>query len=215
MDLRYLNYAGQPPQHVLNTGATFDLIVKAPQDFWRQPPDIDIFTAPALYQPMPLHSFSRARVTAKANYKTLYDQGGLFMALPTRTGNPLQRWIKAGIEFYNGVPHFSVVVAGSSADWSLMPMPDNNPVVTVEFERSIRGTDVWSGKESLWVYLVDSEGKRIAVRQVTDVFLDGEIGELWVGAFAGKPGETVEGGTGSQLTVTFSNLEIEQASKNL
>ncbi|KAH7161979.1 hypothetical protein B0J13DRAFT_463350 [Dactylonectria estremocensis] len=214
MLLKYANYNGEAPQNVLDPGATFNLTVTAPQDFWRQPPDVDIFTAPMLYQSMSLHSFLRARVTATADWTTLYEQGGLVIVLPTRTDNlevkNKRRWIKAGIEYYDGAPHLSVVMADGWADWSMMPMPGNCPKVTLEIERSTRGSESWDGKESLWVYILDAEGNRKAVRQVTDVFENGEDGELWVGAYAGKPGETVKGETGSQLTVQFSDFNIER-----
>ncbi|MDX3924243.1 MAG: DUF1349 domain-containing protein [Shinella sp.] len=56
--------------------------------------------------------------TIEGNYETLYDQAGVFLRLDA--GN----WIKAGIEFTDGLMHFSVVVTRGVSDWSVIPLPD-------------------------------------------------------------------------------------------
>lgn len=56
-----------------------------------------------------------ARVTG--DYRALYDQAGLMLHLDERT------WIKAGIEYTDGMMHFSVVVTSGVSDWSVIPLP--------------------------------------------------------------------------------------------
>lgn len=55
------------------------------------------------------------------DYRTLYDQAGLFVRLDERN------WIKAGIEYTDGLMHFSVVVTRGVSDWSVVPLPRAGP----------------------------------------------------------------------------------------
>jgi hypothetical protein len=47
------------------------------------PPEISTFNAPLIYKKISLSSFQRVRVTVSADWKTLYDQGGLVFILPS------------------------------------------------------------------------------------------------------------------------------------
>ena len=51
-------------------------------------------------------------------YKHLYDQAGLMLRIDAT------HWVKTGIEYTDGVMHFSVVVTGPRSDWSVIPLPD-------------------------------------------------------------------------------------------
>lgn len=59
------------------------------------------------------------------SYEALYDQAGLMLRLDAA------HWIKTGIEFTDGVMHFSVVVTGGRSDWSVIPLPDAGPATEV------------------------------------------------------------------------------------
>lgn len=52
------------------------------------------------------------------DYRHLYDQAGLMLRLDA------QNWIKTGIEYTDGLMHFSVVVTRTVSDWSIIPLPD-------------------------------------------------------------------------------------------
>ncbi|HTV70122.1 MAG TPA: DUF1349 domain-containing protein [Rhizobiaceae bacterium] len=56
-----------------------------------------------------------ARVTGE--YEALYDQAGLMLYLDDKN------WIKTGIEYTDGMMHFSVVVTREVSDWSVIPLP--------------------------------------------------------------------------------------------
>lgn len=60
-----------------------------------------------------------ARVLGR--YEALYDQAGLMLYLDEKN------WIKAGIEYTDGLMHFSVVVTREVSDWSVIPLPDATP----------------------------------------------------------------------------------------
>ncbi|WP_394890689.1 DUF1349 domain-containing protein [Mesorhizobium sp. AaZ16] len=55
------------------------------------------------------------------DYQALYDQAGLYLRADER------HWIKAGIEYTDGMMHFSVVVTNGVSDWSVIPLPDATP----------------------------------------------------------------------------------------
>ncbi len=57
----------------------------------------------------------------KGGYEALYDQAGLMLCLDERN------WIKTGIEYTDGMMHFSVVVTREVSDWSVIPLPQASP----------------------------------------------------------------------------------------
>ncbi|MCJ1285174.1 hypothetical protein MMC26_004512 [Xylographa opegraphella] len=154
---------------------------------------------------MPLSSFHHAQVSICAEWKTLFDQGGLCIILPQNDGK--SKWIKTGIEFYNGAPNVSTVACDRWADWSLTPLPDGDQKgVTIGMER-----ELLDGKASsvLVVYIVEGNVKR-NVREITWVFEDtGENErECWVGVLVGKPTKDTDDEE-ANLEVQFKGLEIE------
>lgn len=55
------------------------------------------------------------------DYEHLYDQAGLMLRIDERN------WVKTGIEFTDGLMHFSVVVTREVSDWSVIPLHDAKP----------------------------------------------------------------------------------------
>lgn len=62
------------------------------------------------------------QVKIDAKYEALYDQAGIMIR--SDAGN----WIKAGVEYTDGCPHFSAVVTREFSDWSVLPAPSAGPV---------------------------------------------------------------------------------------
>ena len=69
-----------------------------------------------------------ARFTGR--YEQLYDQAGLMVL------GAGDAWMKTGIEFTDGIMHFSVVLSAPRSDWSVIPLPD----ATAETEIGVRVT---------------------------------------------------------------------------
>ncbi|RFU36470.1 DUF1349 domain-containing protein [Actinomadura logoneensis] len=70
-------------------------------------------------------------VTFLARFDTLYDQAGLMIRVDER------RWIKAGVEWTDGLPHLGAVVTHDRSDWSLSPVPDwDDRLVTIRASRA-------------------------------------------------------------------------------
>lgn len=172
--------------------AEFSIKAHPSTDIWSKPPDTQSFTAPILYQPVPLQSFKRARVAFNAQWKHKYDQGGLVIVLHNKDGS--HKWVKAGIELAHGKPHLSAVAKDNWADWSLLPVPSGGGAATLEMVRE--------ADDSLWIYLVEGVQKS-PIREVTWVFQE-NVQECWVGVYAARPG--TEGG---ELEVNFGHLIID------
>ncbi|KAJ5762142.1 uncharacterized protein N7511_005524 [Penicillium nucicola] len=179
---------GTPPaQFIINAPASTDI--------WDKPPSTSRFSAPVLYQSIPLKSFKRARVAFNALWEKQYDQAGLILVLNTVNGG--KKWVKSGIELTHGRPHLSTVAKDNWADWSLQAVPSGGGAATLEM---VREQD-----NSLWIYLVEGLQKS-PLREVTWVFEEKGVQDLWVGVYAARPSS--EGGL---LPVNFGHLIIDQA----
>ena len=70
-------------------------------------------------------------VTFDAGYDQQFDQAGLMVRADAET------WIKAGVEFSDGVPQLGAVVTLGRSDWSVSPVPEwAGRRVTVRASRS-------------------------------------------------------------------------------
>jgi regulation of enolase protein 1 (concanavalin A-like superfamily) len=172
--------------------------IKAPPstDVWAKPPATHRFNAPILYKTLPLKSFKRARVSIVAEWKVLYDQGGLIIVINGPGDEAQRQWIKCGIEYTNNKPHISVVAKDRWADWSLTPVPSGGQAATIELVREDDNT--------LWVYLVEGVS-RVPLREVTWAFEQEETAECWIGAYAAKPSSSPT----DDLVVDFRHLIVE------
>ncbi|PLB50445.1 hypothetical protein P170DRAFT_435637 [Aspergillus steynii IBT 23096] len=172
-----------------------EFVIKAgPEtDVWAKPPSTESFNAPILYRSVPLASFKRVRVAFNALWQQKYDQGGLILVLNGADGS--RKWVKTGIEFTHSRPHLSTVSKDRWADWSLQPVPSGGGAATLEL---VRESD-----NSLWIYLVEGIQKS-PLREVTWVFEEQDVKDLWVGLYAARPSK--EGG---ELDVNFGHLIVD------
>ncbi len=192
-----------------STSDSFTITAHPITDIWRRDatPEGDVFNAPYIYTTLTPTTFSRLAVTVTVPWRTQFDQGGLLIAFPSSikgSGNghgQNWRWIKAGIEMFDGKPALGVVGTDRFSDWSLAPMPgpDADHQREAEFEAVRDGT-------SLWVYVV-VDGERRALREVKWAFLGGEE-EVRVGVYAAKPTPD-EGAAEAGVEVGFSGLVVE------
>ncbi|KAL8724460.1 MAG: hypothetical protein Q9166_007945 [cf. Caloplaca sp. 2 TL-2023] len=212
--MSYKLYHPHPSQPSLPTThskfAIITLLAPPSTDIWRKPqPHTDRFNAPLYVTSLPLKDLKAVQVTVKGRWKTLYDQGGLVMTLPAGKGGEGHRWVKTGIEHYNGKPHISAVACDRWADWSLLPFPvSSTDEVTIRMEREVNAKS--GGKSStLWIkYLDPSTGQWNPIREITWGFADEEV-DCSVGVYAAKP-TTDEGNEEGELKVEFRGLEVKR-----
>ncbi|KAL1953813.1 hypothetical protein VTO42DRAFT_2140 [Malbranchea cinnamomea] len=189
--------------------STFHIIAPANTDIWAKPPNTVRFNAPYLHRIDAMTRFRRARVHVKGEWGLLYDQGGLLITMHDVSGSCERKWVKTGIEFVNGKPHVSTVAKDKWADWSLLPVPESNVAaggpdgkdigVTVEMVREQDG--------SLWIYLIDAEGVKTPIREVTWAFEKEDMVDCWIGVYAARPNKN----TTEMLEVKFSQWELDIA----
>ncbi|KAE9390524.1 hypothetical protein BT96DRAFT_1002205 [Gymnopus androsaceus JB14] len=189
--------------------STFTITVHPSTDIWRKPHKTNSFNAPThalLSKPIPLKSLHGARLTFIAPWTTRCDHGGLLLHL-TRSGST-DRWLKTGIEFYQGNTYLSTVSTLTYSDWSITPPASKNPRTTIEVRRE--ADELGS---SLWVceLVLGKDGdvlSRQPLREVTWFFAEEEGWEVAVSAMAARPAkeEDVEGQ--KNLTVNFDGVVV-------
>jgi uncharacterized protein len=199
------------------TSFPFTLRVSPSTDLWFKPAatttssPIIANDQPSFVQHTTASTFLRAKAVISYVPTHLYDQGGLVLLYP---GN--ERWVKAGLEYMDGVTKRSVVIAGTGrgADWSVAP---HNPQgdgegrvkATVELEREGAGVQGGELGSSLFVK-VDGE----IIRECTWVFSAIETGSvrdvapLQVGLYGARPAK----GNIGDLEVRVEMFKIEEMS---
>lgn len=109
-----------------------DLLVTAVEssDAWRNTSYGFVHdTEHALLTPMPAES--AVEVDFVAEFSQQFDQAGVFLRADA------EHWVKAGVEFADGVPQVGAVVTWPHSDWSVSPVPGwLGRTVTVRASRS-------------------------------------------------------------------------------
>jgi uncharacterized protein len=189
----------------------FTITAYPKSDIWRRSLTDDVFNAPSIYTSLSPSTFKRISVTVSGPWKTQYDQGGLVLSSPAQDSRAPMRWIKAGIEFFNGKPVLGVVGCDRFSDWSLAPLPEG--VEEATFEAVREGV-------TLWVYAV-VQGERVPLREVKWAFIDFEgldgdgkdgkgEGTVDVGVYAAKPTPDEGDEEGKKgVAVQFKDLVLE------
>ncbi|KAL7810848.1 hypothetical protein V8C26DRAFT_409537 [Trichoderma gracile] len=190
--------------------ASFALSAPANTDVWKKPPSHDVFTAP--YQSLskdPFPKFRSASLTFTATYTHQFDQAGILLLFTHPSSpSPSRKWIKAGIEHFNGSPRLSTVCCDNWADWSVADVSSSAAdiqagakPVTILVER----LDAHDGS-CLWVYRVEGEEKT-PMREICWPYGDngGQGWELEVGALVARPSKDAK----NELEVRFEGVEVK------
>ncbi|WP_394842904.1 DUF1349 domain-containing protein [Pendulispora brunnea] len=86
-------------------------------DFWRKTSYGFIHdNGHALLAPLP--NGAAVEITYEARFEAQFDQAGVMVRVDERT------WVKAGVEFADGLPQLGAVATRDYSDWSLAPAPD-------------------------------------------------------------------------------------------
>ncbi|KHN96084.1 uncharacterized protein MAM_05932 [Metarhizium album ARSEF 1941] len=190
-------------------------------DMWKKPggPAHDVFTAPyRVHSKGPTRGFKSATVTFAAAYTHQFDQAGVLLRFTDGDGSE-RKWIKAGVELFDGAPRLSVVCTDNYSDWSVSDVPcgreirDASRPVTVAVERT---GDAASGP-TLWVYHVrgahgrdrdrgHGQGEKTPLREIAWPFgtAAGDGWELEVAAAIARPFS----GTTDRLEATFTEFAV-------
>ncbi len=115
MGLDNHTWLNPPPKHFFAGGA-LNVETGKETDFWRET-FYGFWRDNGHFLHAPVSGDFTAEVTVEGRYETLYDQAGLMIRLSE------SHWIKAGIEYTDGVMYFSTVVTNGASDWSLIKIP--------------------------------------------------------------------------------------------
>ncbi|TVY36688.1 Uncharacterized protein LOCC1_G006059 [Lachnellula occidentalis] len=227
---------------ITDTQAPFTLSIPPKTDIFVSPALGYHFSAPIIYTAIATDAFKSTRATISVPFRlptsnpdssglnpTLqFDQAGLIFVLPdpslpnpsrTHPGSHAEidtgvhpKWIKAGIEVWEGKAWGSIVVRDKWSDWSLFELPasalgarsgvlGSKPSATITLEASRIG-------DALMIYVVEEGQEAKPVRKVPWWFMDGETEEaFWVGVYGARPdpfGETMR-----NLEVEFAGFEVQ------
>ncbi|KAM3499602.1 hypothetical protein MY10362_007150 [Beauveria mimosiformis] len=186
---------------------SFSLCAGPGTDIWKKPPTTDVFNAPfQTHSSGTVGKFRAVSLTFTAVYTKRYDQAGLLLRL-THPSHP-RKWVKTGIELYEGLPRLSTVSCDGWADWSVGPAPCAEDVATGD--RSVTVQVRSEGDEngrSWWVYHIDGETST-PLREICWV-ADGQYADwtLDVAALVARPAKDGE----DDLEAHFEDFTVEWA----
>lgn len=119
MLLKDFTWLNEPPEWRLE-GEVVSIVTGKDTDFWQETfYGFRHDDGHALLRPVEGDFSASATVIGK--YSHLYDQAGVMLRVDAST------WVKAGIEYTDGLMHFSVVVTREVSDWSVIPLPLATP----------------------------------------------------------------------------------------
>ena len=121
--MTHFEWLNPPPQSQGDTTA-LTLTTGAHTDFWRETFYGFIRDSGHAWLTPVSGDFSASAVV-RGDYRELYDQAGVMLRIDE------MHWIKAGIEFTDGLMHFSVVVTRGVSDWSVIPLHQASPETSV------------------------------------------------------------------------------------
>jgi len=232
-----LNLASQQAP-ISNVKKPFTLSVPPKTDIFAAPTLGYHFSAPGIYKPIRTTSFISSRATISIPFdlpnpdtptNTLhFDQAGLLFVLPhpslpdpslkspgTKSDTKMgmhPKWIKAGIEVWEGKAWGSIVVRDKWSDWSLFELPPSayssysailggKKCATVTLEARRAG-------DALMIFRLEEGEEPVPVRKVPWWFMDGETEEAcWVGVYGARP-DPYDEATGN-LEVEFAGSEVK------
>jgi uncharacterized protein len=105
-----------PPQDIRAKGEQLTLTTGHTTDFWRKT-HYGFIRDNGHFLHHPVSTDFSAEVTITGRYEALYDQAGPMLRIDEK------RWVKAGIEHTDGLPHFSTVITNDRSDWSIVALP--------------------------------------------------------------------------------------------
>ncbi|KAK2040164.1 hypothetical protein LZ31DRAFT_530269 [Colletotrichum somersetense] len=189
-------------------------------DIWRKPGH-NAWNIPTAHTSSgPLRNFLSVRATFSADWTSLYDQSGVLL-MPHRASEaaaPSSKWVKTGVELYNGRPHLSTVTCDRYADWSLYPLTTAAETAAPGASSAVQSVtievfrDGGAGGKNAWVHrlVLDQDGnlkKRVPLRKICWIFADEDEGDwvLDVDPLAARPDKTAK----DALKVEFSEFKVQ------
>ncbi|MBF2098488.1 MAG: DUF1349 domain-containing protein [Gloeomargaritaceae cyanobacterium C42_A2020_066] len=116
------------PQQWQQQGTHLTVVTQSKTDFWRVTHYGFIRDNGHFYFDT-LRGDFLIEVEVSGHYRDLYDQAGIMLRVDEK------HWIKAGIEYVNGIQNLSAVVTHGHSDWSLTPFLQAPSALKLRVER--------------------------------------------------------------------------------
>lgn len=126
-DIQNMTWLNPPPHHAMGP-AGLVLHTADSTDFW-QGTYYGFHHDNGHFLSRPRSGDFTAEISFTGDYQTLYDQAGLMIRHDER------HWMKCGIEYTDGLRHFSTVVTNGHSDWSAMALTGDFEVMHVRVSR--------------------------------------------------------------------------------
>lgn len=124
-----------PPAAVVEAGAGLEVTAVEGSDAWRHTAYGFVHdTEHALLAPLSVGQAVEVRL--RTTFTGEFDQAGVFVKADD------EHWVKAGLEFADGVLNLGAVVTLERSDWSVAPVDWNGREVTVRVSRSVESLTV-------------------------------------------------------------------------
>lgn len=205
------------------SNTSFTLSAGPGTDVWKKPPTTNIYNGLYILMPSqevhltiaaPVHAlpaknlseFKSAKITFSADWSEQYDQAGLIFTFESVSGTRERRWIKTGLEYYNGTPQLSTVSCDRWADWSITPLAafEDSKSITVTIEKGRDGLGL-----GFWVYYIKQDGTKEPLREICWVYGDddssGKDWNLTIGALVARPAKDAK----DDLVVQFKDFDVQ------
>ena len=172
--LQHFRWANPPAGAIARTDDSLTFAVTPRTDYWRQTHyGFTVDDGPFLYTRLGGDFALTARLSA--GYRAQFDQLGLMV----RTGP--EHWVKAGVEYMEGVRHVSAVVTHGRSDWSMQPLGAEVPAgQDVRLRLTRRGDHVECA------YALDVAGEALAYQVFRLAYLEPGV-EVTAGLYAACP----------------------------
>ena len=124
-----------PPERVERIGEDLEVVTRPRTDFWRTTA-YGFVHDDGHFLGAPMEGDAAIEVTFTGAFRRPFDQAGLML----RSGPEL--WLKAGVEWTDGVLFASAVVTHGVSDWSVAPLSTGSGRLPITVRASRRGDGV-------------------------------------------------------------------------
>lgn len=136
-----------PPARVDADGASLTVTATDRSDFWRTT-SYGFVRDSGHALLVEFDDEQAVEVSFHLDFTTQFDQAGVMVRADA------SHWIKAGVEFVDGVPQVGAVVSQPSSDWSAAPVPDwMGREVTVRVSRRSDAVTIRASVDGAWQFV--------------------------------------------------------------
>lgn len=134
--LEKMNWLNESPRWEVKDANTFVMDIPAKTDFWRKAHyGFTVDDGPFYYATYGGEFEAKVKITGK--YKTTFDQMGMMIRIDH------ENWIKAGVEYVDGLQNVSAVVTHGTSDWSVVRLNQAPESIWIKAVRRLDAVEIF------------------------------------------------------------------------